>query len=211
MNAEENEKKKEQMKIGVVPVSFAQSCFKKDWIVQLNEEKQINHLICLICKQIANHPLEITCPEHENMDESTIVGKHCLQKFLDNNGNTCPINSHSSCQYQSVKLLQRQINNLIVICPRQFEQDLEAPGSREEGKTLMRPGCNFKGSIKEVNDHLNNSCPLKPLACWFQPFGCDHSCLKGELEEHLVLQKKCHFDLVVKHVESLQQKIQHSQ
>ncbi|ETN99696.1 hypothetical protein RFI_37774, partial [Reticulomyxa filosa] len=111
----------------------------------------------------------------------------------------------------NVKSLQRQIDNLIVICPRQFERDLEASESREEGKTLMRPGCNFKGSIKEVNDHLNNSCPLKPLACWFQSFGCDHSCLKGELEEHLVLQKKHHFDLVVKHVESLQQKIQHSQ
>ncbi|ETN97443.1 hypothetical protein RFI_40086, partial [Reticulomyxa filosa] len=182
-----------------------------DWILELNEEKQIKYLICLICKQIANHSLEITCPKHEKMDESTVVGKHCLQQFLDNNDNSCPINRHSGCQYRDNKPLRLQINNLSVTCPRQFQQDLGTTESGEERKTLIRPKCNFKGDMKELIEHLHNSCPLKLFTCWFCSFGCDHSCPKELLEEHLTSQKKYHFDLLVKHVESLQQKIQHSQ
>ncbi|ETO26397.1 hypothetical protein RFI_10739 [Reticulomyxa filosa] len=189
MNIEDDEKKKEKVKTRAAPVSFDQPCFNKNWILQLNEEKQVIHFVCLICKQVANHPLEINCPEHENMDEPLIVGKRCLQQFLDNN-----------------TTLVQSIHITVV--------NLEAPESGEEGvegKTSTKPTCNFKGNIKELNDHLNNSCPLKLFACWFQSFGCDHSCLKELLEEHLISQKKNHFDLVIKHTKSLQQTTQHCQ
>ncbi|ETO16768.1 G-protein beta WD-40 repeats containing protein [Reticulomyxa filosa] len=58
--------------------------------------------------------------------------------------------------------------------------------------------CNFKGKIKELNDHLDNSCPLKTLNCWFEPFGCNYECPKDELQEHLISKMQFHFDLVMK-------------
>ncbi|ETO19735.1 hypothetical protein RFI_17497, partial [Reticulomyxa filosa] len=213
MNTEEDEKNKEKVNTGVAPVFSDKSCFNKDWILQSNKKEQINYFTCLICKQVANYPLEITCHEHKNMDELLIVGKRCLQQFLEKNNNTCPIQTHDGCQYRDIKQLL-QINNLTVICPHQFQLDLETPGTGEEGteeKTLIKPACNFKGDMKELIEHLHNSCPLKLFACWFRFFGCDHSCMKELLEEHLTLEKKYHFDLVIKHAESLQQKIQYSQ
>ncbi|ETO01833.1 hypothetical protein RFI_35606 [Reticulomyxa filosa] len=104
-------------------------------------------MICFICKEIANYPLEIICPEHENMNKSLIVGKNCLKKFLND------YNNNNDCKYHNMELLQLQINNLIVKCPYQFQKDLETPKNDQI--------CNFKGSIKEIKDHLNNYCLFK--------------------------------------------------
>ncbi|ETO00185.1 hypothetical protein RFI_37265, partial [Reticulomyxa filosa] len=58
-----------------------------------------------------------------------------------------------------------------------------------------------------LNDHLNNVCPLKMSDCWYKPFGCEYNCYKHKLNDHLSLEFKFHFDLVVKFVQTLQGEI----
>ncbi|ETO09926.1 WD-40 repeat protein [Reticulomyxa filosa] len=164
MSGAEDEKTPKEPKITVLPVSFEQSCFDKNWILQLNKQEQFENFICLICKQVANYPIEIDCPQHKSINESPIVGENCLKQFLK------------------------------VICPLQFQQG---------GESIT---CGFKGKIKELNDHLSNVCPLNMSDCWYKPFGCEHSCHKHKLSDHLSLECKFHFDL--KEIKQLKLQIQ---
>ncbi|ETO08608.1 hypothetical protein RFI_28778, partial [Reticulomyxa filosa] len=195
-------KKKDEEDIGL-------SCFNKDWILQLNKQEQTKHFVCLICRQIVNNPLEINCPEHENLDESLIVGENCLKNFLNDNQNSCPIQPHDGCQYSKNRPLQRQINDLIVMCPRQYAQDSKAanPRPQQEETISEKINCDFKGKIKDLQDHLNTSCPFLLSHCWFKPFGCNHTCLKHQLKDHLIANLQYHFDLVTTTFGSLQQTI----
>ncbi|ETO00448.1 hypothetical protein RFI_36996, partial [Reticulomyxa filosa] len=130
-----------------------QACFDKNWILQLNQQEDINNFICLICKQVANNPMEINCPQHKNIDKSLIVGENCLNQFLSQNTNYCPIEYHDNCLYSQSRLAKRYINELDVICPRQFQQ--------EQGEISGIVSCDFKGKVKHVNDHLEHSCYLQ--------------------------------------------------
>ncbi|ETO04919.1 hypothetical protein RFI_32476 [Reticulomyxa filosa] len=192
--------KTEEVKIKELVSSPRQTCFNKAWLLQLNPPNNIEDFICLICKQVANSPVSIHCPQHQNLDELLIVGENCLKQFLGANSNLCPIELHSNCQYAKSKLTQRYIYELSIICPLQFEQDLE---------TFNKNGirCTFNGKIKELNDHLNNSCPFNQSECWFKSFGCNHKCLKSKLETHLISNIKFHFDLVIKSFNGLKQNL----
>ncbi|ETO19692.1 hypothetical protein RFI_17537, partial [Reticulomyxa filosa] len=195
----------EDFKTGVDPDSLEQSsCFDKCWILQSNRQENINYFICLICKQVANNPLEISCPEHEDMNESLIVGENCLKQFLKDNNNTCPVQPHDGCRYSKTKPLQRLINDLCITCPLQFQQDLQKFGRNRAGQTSGAAVCDFKGKIKDVKEHIENSCFLRLSNCWFKLFGCNYSCLKNELNCHLVSNIKHHFDLVIKKEETRQ-------
>ncbi|ETO16652.1 hypothetical protein RFI_20687 [Reticulomyxa filosa] len=207
MSELKEEKLKKGYQTGVAPVPFEpHSCFNKSWVLQLNHHEQINHFICLVCKQVANIPVEIKCFQHEDMDETLIAGENCLKQFLTENNNMCPVQPHDDCKYYKIKPLRLQINDLVVMCPRQFQQELSTPGRIEEGKISKM--CDFKDKIKNLNDHLNNSCPLKLLECWFKPFGCEDSYIGHELEEHLITNMKQHFHLVMKEFSLMQQTIQ---
>ncbi|ETO15073.1 hypothetical protein RFI_22292 [Reticulomyxa filosa] len=191
MNKVENEKLEEEFQIGVAPVSVdPQSCFNKNWLLQLNQEEQICHLICLICKQVANNPVEINCAQHKDIDKTLIAGKDCLKQFLLNNNNTCPAQPHDGCQYHEWKTLKLQIDDLKVACPNQFQHE------------SMTTICNFKGKIKDFKEHL---CSLQMSVCWFKQFGCDHLCIKKDLKNHLISEMKYHFDLVMKKILSMQE------
>ncbi|ETO20779.1 WD-40 repeat protein [Reticulomyxa filosa] len=171
----------------------------------LVNQDQIDNFICWICKQVANIPIEIDCPQHQSLDEVLLVGENCLKHFLNSNPNSCPVQHHDSCLYSRSGVIQRQIDALKVICPLQFQQR-SLTYSQEQGHEKVV--CDFKGKIKELHDHLENACPLKLLDCWYKPFGCDHTYLKHKLQDHLTSQLKPHFDLAVKFVDSLQQTIQ---
>ncbi|ETO27000.1 hypothetical protein RFI_10134 [Reticulomyxa filosa] len=184
-NLLEKNYQKKLIKTEAVPLFCDQSCFDKHWVLQLNEKEQVNHFICLICKQVANRPVDIDCPEHEDTEEPLIAGENCLKQYLKNNNNTCPVQPHDGPRYSKNKPLKKQIDELNVICPHQFQQDLKITKNEEgetEGKTSQIPNCNFKGKMKELNEHLD-SCPLKPIVC------CNI------------------FDLVIKYKELLQQTI----
>ncbi|ETO03621.1 hypothetical protein RFI_33781, partial [Reticulomyxa filosa] len=168
----------------------------------------------LICKQVANNPMEINCIQHKNMDESLIVGENCLTKFLIQNQNSCPIEPHDNCLHSQDRLAKRYINELDVICPRQFKQEqlqMSTQQGHEEGKAPGIVICDFKGKLKHVNDHLEHSCCLQMVKCWFESFGCNHLCLKSEITDHLTSNTQFHFDLIIKSFDTLQQTIRQYQ
>ncbi|ETO00950.1 hypothetical protein RFI_36490, partial [Reticulomyxa filosa] len=165
---------------------------------------------CLICKQVARNPIEMSCAQHQELNESLIVGADCLKQFLHANPDSCPVQYHNDCLYSPSRAARLHIGDLRVMCPRQFRQKSQTttqgqqPG--KEGNEKIT--CDFKGKMKELNDHLDNSCSLKLLDCWYKPFGCIHACPKQKLQQHLISKLKFHFDLVVKFVNSLKQTIQ---
>ncbi|ETO35006.1 WD-40 repeat protein [Reticulomyxa filosa] len=209
MSKAEDEKTTKESTIEENPFSI-HSCFNKAWILQLSQQEQINHFICFICKQVANNPIEITCAQHEDLDDTLVVGEKCLKQFLNTNPNSCPVQPHDDCSYSHSRLAQRHIGDLRVKCPRQFQQDAQTStqGQQQEGEGNEKVACDFKGKIKELNNHLENVCSLKLLDCWYKPFGCIHTCSKQKLQDHCIAEVKSHFDLVVNFVDSLQQSIQ---
>ncbi|ETN97914.1 TMF1-like protein [Reticulomyxa filosa] len=48
-----------------------------------------------------------------------------------------------------------------------------------------------------MNDHLEHSCCLQMVKCWFESFGCNHTRLKSAIHDHLTSNMKLHFDLVI--------------
>ncbi|ETO06619.1 WD-40 repeat protein [Reticulomyxa filosa] len=192
----------EEVKDKVNSQSHQHSCFNKNWILE-----QIN-----LKKLIANRPMELDCPQHEQMDGSLIVGENCLKKFLKENDNSCPVQPHENCQFLKNKSLQRFIGDLTVMCLKQFEQESKTYHEFEkEGETPSMVKCNFKGKIKDLSEHLDKECPLKVSDCWFKPFGCNYICYKHNLNEHLISNMQLHFDLVVRLFQSMQQTIQMQQ
>ncbi|ETO02650.1 hypothetical protein RFI_34767 [Reticulomyxa filosa] len=184
---------------------FTVPCFDKQWILQTNEAEKINDYVCLICRQIANNALELNCPQHEDADELLIVGDQCLKQFLKENRNSCPIGSHEGCQYSKSRPLQKYIGDLTVMCLKQFEQELRKE-KEEEIPGINK--CDFKGKLKEIKDHLDKSCPLSVINCWFKPFGCNYICHRHNLDKHLIANMKFHFGLVIQSFQSMTQTIQ---
>ncbi|ETO31689.1 WD-40 repeat protein [Reticulomyxa filosa] len=177
--------------------SLRHSCYNINWILQLNDSNKINDLICLICKQVANNPIEINCPQHASLDASLIVGEECLKQFFKSAPNSCPVQSHDNCECSKSKFAQLLISELEIMCPLQFQRDFQPHMQNIE--------CSFEGKVKDLNNHLDNDCPLASVDCWFKPFGCDHSCLRYHLQEHLISNMKMHFDLVTKSFNVLKQ------
>ncbi|ETO32294.1 hypothetical protein RFI_04824, partial [Reticulomyxa filosa] len=202
MSTLEKKKSKDSAKMELKSVFEQQSCFDKNWILQLNQQKDINDVICLICKQVANNPMEINCIEHKDVDESLIVGENCLKQFLSKNPNSCPVEHHNNCLYSQNRLAKRYIGELNVMCPRQFEQ-----GNKEKEESECM-NCDFKGNMKQLDDHLKNYCCLQVIKCWFESFGCYHKCFKSMMQDHLTSNMQLHFNLVIRSVEALKQKIQ---
>ncbi|ETO32974.1 WD repeat-containing protein [Reticulomyxa filosa] len=122
----------------------------------------------------------------------------------------CPTQSHDGCSYTKNKLAQQSIEGLTVKCPRQFQQCLNVSGRNKEGQSFenMTVICDFKGQIKDLNNHLNEACELELSECWFKFFGCNHICPKYKLENHLISMMKEHFDLVMKASAVMHQTIQ---
>ncbi|ETO09971.1 TRAF-type zinc finger family protein, partial [Reticulomyxa filosa] len=161
--------------------------------------------------------MEIDCLQHKHMDESLIVGENCLKQFFIQSPNSCPVESHDNCSYSQSRLAKRYISELDVICPRQFEQEQEQElqmTTQQRHKERETPGfvsCNFKGKVKQIDDHLENSCCLRIVKCWFESFGCNHTCSKSVIHDHLTSNMKLHFDLVIKSFDILQQTIRQYQ
>ncbi|ETO06295.1 hypothetical protein RFI_31102 [Reticulomyxa filosa] len=173
------EKSKDEIKNEVTSLSLEQPCFSKDWILLTNEQKYIKHFICLICKQIVNNHVDIDCPQHVNMDEALITGEHCLKLFLEKHNNSCPIQPHDNCQYSKSNAVRKYIDELTVICIKQFEQELKKLHETEREREIHGViKCDFKGKLKDLDTHLANECPLNLINCWFKPFGCNHSCFR---------------------------------
>ncbi|ETO05289.1 hypothetical protein RFI_32106 [Reticulomyxa filosa] len=199
-----------ESKSDTIPVWLEQSCFNKDWILRSHEEEYIKHFVCLICKQVANSPVELECQQHMNADESLVVGEHCLKLFLRNNKDMCPVQAHEKCEYSKSKAVGKCIGDLKVMCIRQFEQELQVAvvdDMKNEGENSGVIKCKFKGKLKDLNSHLNTDCPLHMHACWFKTFGCTHACLSRDMKEHLAANMQEHFDLATRMFQSMKEEM----
>ncbi|ETO08622.1 hypothetical protein RFI_28766 [Reticulomyxa filosa] len=174
----------------MTPLSFGQSCHDINWISKTNATEKIKPYICLICKQVTNNFLELDCDEHEDEKEVFVVGESCLKRHLKENDHLCPIQQHKECSSKTSKTVQRQIDNLQVICPLQYERTQRMQVEKME----IIKACEFEGKIKDVRDHLDK-CPLKSN-CYFEQVGCAHVCIEQDLIGHLISSHQFHCDLI---------------
>ncbi|ETO24714.1 hypothetical protein RFI_12443, partial [Reticulomyxa filosa] len=198
---------KTQEEIGATPILLQSSCYDKELLLKLNQEEQLQHFVCLICKQIVNNPVDLTCSQHGNLNEALVAGENCLKTYLRDN-NHCPVEPHENCQYSKNRALQKLLDELVVMCPRQFQASKQISQKDNGQPFIIAYYCHFKGKVKDLSNHLENTCPLKLVDCWFGPFGCNHVCVKHELKDHLTANLQFHFSLVMKTFESMQKIIQ---
>ncbi|ETN99862.1 hypothetical protein RFI_37605, partial [Reticulomyxa filosa] len=159
LNVESDEKNSENE----IETFCSPGCYNKDWILLTNKPQKINTLICCICKQVANNAVELQCGEHENIEQAHLVGEECLQMYLKQSNEKCPINNTNTT-------IRQQVSELLVICPRQYDmkqrqlKEGTVPGEEEEHENQSnwnsKGQCNYKGKIKEMKDHLDKSCQL---------------------------------------------------
>ncbi|ETO18895.1 hypothetical protein RFI_18353, partial [Reticulomyxa filosa] len=211
LQAEEDE----ALKVKSLKTLSFEGCYDKDWVAALNKQSKLKSLQCLLCNKIANNGMELTCNEHEGCKDPLLVGEQCLMKYLHENNNTCPIKKHGPCSYMKGRALRNIINELKVMCPRQFINycNQKANDRTKEGDTNTETEhvCKFKGKIEEMKEHLEKTCPLKTLKCKFKEFGCDDILFDFNFEQHLQLQMKKHLDLLLDYISVLRNKIKRSQ
>ncbi|ETN99587.1 hypothetical protein RFI_37882, partial [Reticulomyxa filosa] len=97
-----------------------EGCYNKDWVATSTKQNKLASLQCLLCKQIANNAMELTCDEHDDYKDALIVGEQCLIKYLNENNNQCPIGKHGPCSCMKGRTVRNIVSKLKVICPRQF-------------------------------------------------------------------------------------------
>ncbi|ETO09943.1 hypothetical protein RFI_27434, partial [Reticulomyxa filosa] len=89
-------------------------CYNKDWASLTNEPQRLNTLVCCLCNQIANNAVELQCNEHENAEYAYLIGEECLQIYLKQNNDKCPIGQHNHCEFSKNKAVRQQVSELVV-------------------------------------------------------------------------------------------------
>ncbi|ETN99601.1 hypothetical protein RFI_37869, partial [Reticulomyxa filosa] len=219
-NLEAENKEKENVE-NKEDLNFLDSCYNTQWILQLNKQKEVKGMLCLLCQQIAKNAMELTCDEHENSNAALIVGEDCLVRYLQQNSNKCPVEQHDNCKQSKNKLVRQYVDDIVVMCPRQYQLDLKQDSDTTNGNEQTNPEaasenaltriCNFQGKIKDVKEHLQGSCQLMTLSCSFKPFGCQALLFKYNYDDHVRLQVESHLALVMNQFNLLQQKVQGSE
>ncbi|ETO09120.1 hypothetical protein RFI_28269, partial [Reticulomyxa filosa] len=103
LNVERDEKKPEHEK----ETFFSSGCYGKDWVLLTTKPDKVNPLVCHICKQIANNAVELHCDEHENAEQVYLFGEECLQSYLKQNNDKCPIQQHEHCEFSKSKVTRQ--------------------------------------------------------------------------------------------------------
>eukprot|EP01084_Bolivina_argentea_P063356 115709_1 len=153
---------------------------------------------CMICKQICDHPVELSCGDDED-DDSCIISddnsyshdvlycESCLSLYLSNNNNNCPINSkHLNIKYNTARNIRKQINNLFVYCHnKQITTNHNLEG---------HSGCNWIGKLCKLSTHLN--------VCKYKTYCniCNILCIENDIIQHNKIY-------IIKHITLLNQKL----
>ncbi|ETN97404.1 hypothetical protein RFI_40124, partial [Reticulomyxa filosa] len=193
LRLEKEEDKKEKRK-KTKKVSLDE-CYNEEWVLLLNKRKKLKNFYCLLCEEIANNAMELICNEHEDMKEGLVVGEQCLLKHLKDHNNQCPTKSHDGCNYVKGKTARNCIDDLMVICPRQFMSQLNVCQQDQTKEGIV----NKETQYCYVKEHLEgNSCSLQPVECKFKEFGCNDVLFNYNFEQHMQEQMKEHLDLLFK-------------
>ncbi|ETO23903.1 hypothetical protein RFI_13257, partial [Reticulomyxa filosa] len=190
--------------------TFFDECNDKAWITLLiTEQNEIDKThVCLLCQRVVKNAMELVCNEHDTNSKSLIIGEGCLKRYLQKSGGKCPIGQHSNCKFLESARIRKHINNMVVVCPRQFELDMDRQ-SNEIHKTEAKEKksvCTFQGRVEAVDEHLKNSCPIQAKDCWFEKFGCSQHANEQDTKS----QTQTHLKLVLEYVQWLEQKLKHA-
>jgi len=99
-------------------------------------------------------------------------GFQCLRSMM-------PMHMKSQCSKRTIKC---------EFCTRQFFADLEIEHLKHCTKLPVAcpQSCGIKDlSRDEMENHLENECPLHEANCPFQLFGCNYSCIRRDLTPHV--------------------------
>ncbi len=70
---------------------------------------------CGLCKKLCDKAVVLTCASHP--EETGIFCKKCMEDYLKENNNSCPLKDHKEATYTISTISNIQIGRLIVICP----------------------------------------------------------------------------------------------
>ncbi|ETO08057.1 hypothetical protein RFI_29333, partial [Reticulomyxa filosa] len=90
-------------------------CYNKDWFARIYRPNNLLSLTCGICRQIANNAVELHCDEHEEEEQAYLFGEECLENYLKNNNNKCPIQQHDVCKFYKNRTARKQIEHLLAV------------------------------------------------------------------------------------------------
>lgn len=138
--------------------------------------------------------LDVICPLVDN--QCTWMGKfHALEEhysecdFVDMQ---CPNGCGFEClRYAMLLHVKTQCTKRTIkceFCSRQFFADLEIEHLKQCTKLPVAcpQSCGIKDlSRDEMENHLENECPLHQANCPFQLFGCTYSCIRKDLSPHI--------------------------
>lgn len=124
-------------------------------------------LKCAICRDISYPPVKTKC-DH-------LFCERCLQTWLINRHNTCPIDRCLLDQPNSFKrdtFIERMVGRFEVFCSN------------------IKQGCAWSGEYSNLNDHLKK-CPYTVINCPFS--GCTMRLMRCDLKKHT---EQCQFRTV---------------
>ncbi len=91
---------------------------------------------CSLCGLVAKDVVELICPQHANDDEDDdddsgddegttqlqVYCQKCLEDYLAENRNLCPISKHEAPKWQKINSVNRSVGKLRIRCPRTLQQ-----------------------------------------------------------------------------------------
>jgi hypothetical protein len=141
----------------------------------------LSEYICPLCKGILCDPVLEQCG-------TSIYCRTCLERYLEREGRCPGGRKCSSSSIISMDFVARLINKQECLC---------------RNKDF---GCDWKGRLCELQEHLNTDCKTKPVKCTFE--GCDVEMIESALLLHSALClfrcescKDCNSEVKVKDIE----------
>ena len=119
-------------------------------------ETPSEELECIICKNLADEPHQTGCCGH------TVCFK-CADEWRKRS-NSCPNCRESPLELGKDARIKRLVKGLTVYCSH------------------YRDGCGWKGSINDLEGHLQNQCLFEEIPC--QNMGCEIKVMRRDLDDH---------------------------
>ncbi len=91
---------------------------------------------CGLCGLVAKDVVELICPQHANEEEDDdddsgddegttqlqVYCQKCLEDYLAENGNLCPISKHEAPKWQKSSAVNKSVGKLKIRCPRTLKK-----------------------------------------------------------------------------------------
>ena len=143
-----------------------------------------SNYICVVCHDV----LEDAC----SVKECGHTFCHdCIKTFLETyNVASCPNCRVNVSGYVPNYFARDSVDELQVQCFEGACSDDQDNNSSDNGTKKRKRdddddkrSCNWKGPLKDLNNHKENVCPFKVVTC--SVGGCDHTCFRKDMESHI--------------------------